>query len=479
MTDPARSRRPLARRIRFALLGVGFVCVVVSATLFYVLWSQQTLALRIAQLERQVGVVASGVAVSDVLPGSPSDVNAARERLMKVEAGLLGVRLSVADASGTVLYSTAGVSAAKSYPVRSLKAASASPFGARSGVLAVPDVGRVAVVAVPVKFDAPNHPVRYLIGAEALSDMRAGDSWVAAAIALGALVGLAAAWILGGLLTRRITAPLVRLTEGARAISRGEWGRQVPIEGDDEVSDLAVAFNEMSERVATTYEAQTEFVADVSHELRTPIASIRGFADAIAEGVTNDEASTRRAAVIISNEAENLAELTSTLLALADLDSGAVTLEATPVSALSLAASLHDRFDARADAEGIGLEITAEQGGPLGDPARVLQALSVLADNALAYTPGGGRVRIRMGSADGAWQAEVADSGPGIPAEDLERVFGRFTRLDQSRSAQSGGSGLGLAICRRLVALMGGRVWAESSSQLGGARFIIELPFAR
>jgi signal transduction histidine kinase len=460
-----------------ALFLVGAICIGVSAAVFYVLWSQQTVSRNLSELQRQVSVVASGVAVSDTLPGSEEDLGGARERLLKVEAGLLDARLAVTDASGTVLFSTAGGSSAASYPIEKL-ARTGSEFEPRTAVLDYPDVGKVAVTAVPVGFIAPEEPSRYLVGARALRDLRSGNSWVLTSIAIAAVAGLGVAWFLGGWLAGRVTGPLRRLTEGALAVAGGEWGRQVPVEGDDEAARLAGAFNEMSVRVANAYRTQQEFVADVSHELRTPVASIRGFADAITEGVASDEASIKRAAEIIGAEAANLGELTSTLLALADLDAGVVTLEHAPIDVEALAVAVRDRFGASAASGDVGFSVMTEPGTPLGDQARVLQATSALVENALRHAPAGGHVRVRMGMRPGAdrWLLTVDDDGPGIPENERERVFGRFTRLDSSRSAEGGGSGLGLAICRRLVELMGGRVWAEGSTDLGGARFCLELP---
>ncbi len=469
-----RSRRPrsspLSRRVGIALFATGAVCIAVTAAVFYALWADQTVSLRISELSRQTGVVAAGVAVSGALPGSVVDTDQARARLLKVEAGLIGARIAVTDASGTVLYSTAGAASVAAYDLSALTAPD-SDVGARSGIVQTPAVGRIAVVAVPVAFEGEGQPSRYLIGARPLSDMGSADRWIVTASGAAVLVGLLAAWVLGALLTRRITSPLVRLTEGARGVAAGQWGRQVPVEGDDEVSDLARAFNEMSTRVADAHIAQREFVGDVSHELRTPVTSIRGFADAIADGTVHGEAGVQRAAGIISAEAQRLAELTGTLLALSDLDSGTVDIVSAPVVAASLGDAISERFAKVASEAGLTLEVDLS-GTPLADPERLLQALSALVDNALKHARE--HVLVQGQARTGVWIAEIDDDGPGVPPEDRERIFGRFTRLDTARA--EGGSGLGLAICRRLVELMGGTVHAESSPESGGARFVVELP---
>lgn len=470
MKREREQRRPLSRRVGLALFASGALCIAVTAGAFYALWSQQTVTLRLSELERQIGVVAAGVAVSDILPGSVVDTDQARARLLKVEAGLIGARIAVTDPSGTVLYSTAGTSAVAAYRIEGLSAP-ATDVGARTGIVEMPTVGRVAIAAVPVSFDDGGRAARYLVGARPLSDVGPAERWVLVASGAAVVVGLLAAWLLGALLTRRMTAPLVRLTAGARGVAAGEWGRQVPVEGDDEVSELAAAFNEMSTRVADAYTAQQEFVGDVSHELRTPVTSIRGFADAIADGTVSDGPGIHRAAGIISAEASRLAELTSTLLALADLDSGAVELSPAPVDSGALGAAISGRFALAAQEAGVALEVDLRD-SPLADPERLMQALSALVDNAVKHAAR--RVRVRGAARAGIWTAEVEDDGPGVPARDRERVFGRFTRLDAARA--EGGSGLGLAICRRLVTLMGGTVRAEASPDLGGARFVVELP---
>lgn len=474
MSVSRRVRRPLARRVRWALLTVGAVCILVTAGVFYLLWAQQALSVRLSELARQVSVVASGVAVSDSLPGSADDIGGDRERLLRVEAGLLGVRFSVADATGTVLFSTAGTASVGAYPVASFSRGM-DEFAPRTAVLDFPGAGRVAVVAVPVAFDGPDRPTRYLVGARTLSDLSATDRTAGMAILAAAATGLLVALLLGTALTRRIAGPLTRLTEGARGVAAGEWGRQVPVEGDDEVAELAGAFNEMSNRVADAYRAQQEFVGDVSHELRTPVTSIKGFADAIVDGTVSGDGAVRRAATVISAEAGNLGELTTSLLALADLDAGRVTIASDPVDVPSLISALRDRFDPIAASASARFEVEDGGGCPVGDAARLLQAVSTLVDNAIRHAPAGGRVRVCTRFAGSAWVLAVEDDGPGVPEGERERVFGRFTRLDAARG-QGGGSGLGLAICRRLVTLMGGRVWVDGSQDLGGARFSLELP---
>jgi signal transduction histidine kinase len=456
--------------MRLALWGVAALGIVLTAVAFYAYWSRNIITLRTNELRRQVSIIAAGVAVSDTVPGSARDLDLTRARLLKIEAGIIDARLAVVDGNGNVLFTTGSTPKLARYPVDSLRRG--GDFDARTGVTSIDGVGRVLLVAVPVSFAEPGLPNRYLLGARTVSDIGAADEWVIGTIAGASLLSLLIAWIVGSVLSRRVTEPVRRLTAGARDIAAGGWGRQVPVEGDDETAELARAFNEMSARTAATYRAQQALVSDVSHEIRTPVTSISGFANAIADGTLHEHDAIVRAAGIIASEAAHLSDITASLLSLADLEAGAVPLLRERVDADSLCEQLAARFAMRVSDANVALETSMEGPGPIADPSKVLQALSSLVDNAVKYADG--RVLVRAGSSDGWWTATVEDDGPGIVEADRERVFGRFTRLDQSRS--SGGSGLGLAICRRLVEAMGGSVEAGASQHLGGALFTVRLP---
>jgi len=229
--------------------------------------------------------------------------------------------------------------------------------------------------------------------------------------------------------------------------------------------------------VADAYAAQKAFVGDVSHEIRTPLTSIRGFAEAMLDGTVHDDAARQRALRVIRDEATRIDEVSQTLLALSEIDAGVVQVACVPVDNRLLSDALRGRFAEVADRAGISLQVDlAAAPQAIGDPDRLLQAVSALVANALKYTPEGGVVRVSAEPGEGAMKLRVDDSGAGIPENRREEVFGRFARLDGSESA-GGGAGLGLAICRRLVELMGGSVTA-SDSDLGGARFEITLPIA-
>lgn len=470
---PSRGPRPaaLASRTRTAMVAVAALSVLVVFAIFYAAWTVYTIAVRRTELAKQVEVIATGVSTSRGLPGSASDSGALRQRLMKVEAGLIGARLVLTDATGRVLFATSGVGRG-TFPVARMAPRAGSPV---TTVENVAGAGRLLLVAAKLP-EATG--ASYLVAAQPLSEVNQARLPAVYLFMVSALLALVAAWFAGSWLARRITGPIVRLRGAAEAVTAGDWGHQVPVEGEEEVAALAESFNAMSSRVADAYTAQKDFVGDVSHELRTPITSIQGFAGALTDGTVTGEEERARYLGVIRDEAARLADVTSTLLALADMDAGNTHITSGPVPASALAESLRSRYAPVASAAGVTLEIENLTGTATGDEARLLQAVTTLVDNALAYTPLGGTVRVStQGAPAGRWRIAVDDSGPGIPPDKREEVFRRFARLDPSRSTRAGGSGLGLAICRRLVELMGGRVWTETA-ELGGARFVVELPSA-
>jgi len=460
---------------RLAMVAVATLSVVVVFVIFSFAWWEFTISVRTAELSRQVTALAMGLSAGGPLEEPVDDQIGLRERLFRVQAGLIGARLLITDAVGDVTLTTiSGGQGPSRVDIGALGDPDAN--GALQAVLPSEGDVRMLVVAVPLSGTSAGwlvamQPVREI------ADVRIG---VALLLFGSATIAIFVAWVVGSFLAHRLTAPLLRLRSGVEAITSGEWGHQVDVEGAIEVASLASTFNEMSTRVADAYAAQKHFVGDVSHELRTPITSIQGFAGALLDGTAPDEDTARRFAGVIKQEAERLGNLTETLLALADLDAGRVEIARAPIDTAALSDTLRTRHAEQAAAKPLEFDIdslAACPTRPLGDDARVVQVASAVISNALRYTPAGGSVRVSAVAGGGAWRLIVEDSGPGVPPEDRERIFERFVRLDPSRASTDGGSGLGLAICARLVGLMDGTITVRESP-LGGARFEIELPTA-
>lgn len=479
-------RRSVAMRARLYLAGATILALVVAFAVFYVAWSQYTVSARTTELIRQVSALAAGQAVGGGQVQAEG-LRGFRDRLFSVQAGLIGAELFLTDGDGTVLASTAA-SAPASLPLERLAPADTATGGsttaaAGSSVLKTGSGVSVLVVAAPIadtgEDGSPGTATR-LVAVQGLREIRQAQRGMLAIGLLALAAAALVAWVAGGVLAKRLTAPLVRLKSAAEDVAAGNWGTQVAEEGDIETASLARSFNRMSERVADTYAAQKAFVADVSHEIRTPLTSIRGFAEAMLDGTVKEESQRRRALGVIRDEAIRIDDVSQTLLALSELDAGAVTFVHESIDLVVLGDALRGRFSTTAAQLGIEFTVllAGNEGTPLGDPDRLLQAVSALVANALAYTPTGGSVRVSECMEGDRWMLAVDDSGPGIPAEKREVVFGRFARLDESRASERGGAGLGLPICRRLVELMGGTV-AAGESDLGGARLSIDLEARR
>ncbi len=475
MTSGRRGRTSVVAQMRLAMVGVATLSVAVVFVIFFFAWIQFTVDVRTEELSRQVTALATGLSAGGPLDAPVEGEVGLRERLFRVQAGLIGARLLITDALGEVTLTT--VSGGKG-PSRVDIEALGEPDAAGVSAAVLPAEGgsRTLVVAVPLSGSS----VGWLVALQPVSEIADVRIGVALLLFGSATIAVFVAWIVGSYLAHRLTSPLLRLRSGAEAITGGEWGHQVDVEGAIEIASLANSFNAMSSRVADAYTAQKHFVGDVSHELRTPITSIQGFAGALLDGTVDDDETARRFVGVIKQEAQRLGNLTETLLALADLDAGRIEIARAPIDTAALSDTLRARHAAQAAAKSLAFDVdrlAACSTQPLGDDARVLQVASALISNALRYTPAGGSIRVSAEAAEGKWRLLIDDSGPGVPAADRERVFERFVRLDASRASADGGSGLGLSICARLVGLMDGQI-AVTESPLGGARFTVELPCA-
>ena len=293
----------------------------------------------------------------------------------------------------------------------------------------------------------------------------------------GGLIAVAIALLLTFILSRRILAPVKSLTSAAREFGKGNFSRRVDFKGRGEVSELAESFNSMAENLENTERLRRNMVADVAHELRTPLSNLRGYLEAISDGVVKPNETTIRS---LSEEASSLSRLVDDLQELSLADAGELKLITQPEDISRLIKETVTALQAKANAK--GLTISAELQDGLAeiniDPHRIRQVLHNLLDNAVAHTGQGGRIKVTARQRDNEIYVSVADTGEGIPAEDLPMIFERFYRVDKSRTRATGGSGLGLTIAKRLVEAHGGTI--EVRSQPGqGSTFTFNLPASR
>ena len=283
--------------------------------------------------------------------------------------------------------------------------------------------------------------------------------------------------LVGYRIARHGIRPVEEIAATARKITSTNLRERIGSEGYPlELASLAGTFNEMLERLEESFERISRFTADIAHDLRTPVNNIRGEAEvALVRARTVDEY--RDVLESSLEEAVRLSELIGDLLFLARAESPLTELHRENVNFGELLTTVRDYYEASATDAGISLVVNDEAEPPKAelDRSLILRAVSNLVSNAIAHTPPGGTVMLAAMNEDAAIRIEVSDTGIGIPAEALPRVFDRFFRVDPSRSKTSGGTGLGLAIVQSILTLHGGS--AEITSQLGrGTRVTLRMP---
>lgn len=313
----------------------------------------------------------------------------------------------------------------------------------------------------------PRIPLRSLLSDEFLRPFwRAG------------LISLALALFLAFWIARWVAAPLQRIARQAKAISEGEY-HPIPPEGPSEVIELTQAFNEMSARVQSSQQSQRDFVANVSHELKTPLTSIQGFAQAILDGTAETPEELQQAAGVICSEAGRMHRMVMELLDLARIDAGTLEFRRLPIDLNALLQGVVEKFKPQAKESEVNLIAEIESVPTItGDSDRLAQVFTNLLDNAIKFTPPGGKVKLRAAPLNDQAQITVEDSGPGLAPEELERIFERFYQVDRSRPGGSGrGAGLGLAIAREIIEAHQGQISAHSNPG-EGTIFVVKLPLA-
>ena len=277
----------------------------------------------------------------------------------------------------------------------------------------------------------------------------------------------------GFVLVRRALKPVERIAHKAEDITQHNLSERLPVvHTGDELERLSISLNHMISRLEDSIQSSKQFVADASHELRTPLTVLRGGLEALAQD-ERVKTQTRETLGSMLEEVDRLAEIVEGLLALSRLDAGEANTEWVPFDLAELAATTADQMSLLAEDKNITVVCDLPRGVKFeGDRARMKQVVVNLLDNAIKYTPGGGRVRLGIMQEDGDAILEVADDGIGIPHDALAHVFKRFYRVDGSRSRQQGGAGLGLSIVKSICAAHGARV--EVASVPGkGSRFRI------
>ncbi len=349
----------------------------------------------------------------------------------------------------------------------------------------------IVVLASAAEFAVPTAFDRHM---SAMADMMGGRMMgldrdlytnfrtaVTEALVLAATAAFLAALAVSIFVSRRVVLPVQEMMAASRRIAAGRYEERVAVPGNvdvddlDELSQLALSFNQMAATLDRTEARRMELIGDVAHELRTPLSSIKGYMEGLIDGVLPAGAATFQQ---VYREADRLQRLVNDLQELSRVEAGAFALNLKPTPVARLVEATVARLERQFEEKGVALETDAPPDLPLvrADEERIGQVLLNLVGNALQYTPSGGRVRIGARREGDVVRLAVTDTGMGLAPEHLPHVFERFYRVDKSRSRAGGGSGIGLTIARHLVEAHSGQIQAASEGPGRGSTFSFTLP---
>jgi heavy metal sensor kinase len=292
------------------------------------------------------------------------------------------------------------------------------------------------------------------------------------------MVAVAASVVGGYLIIGKALKPVDHIAERAHHIGQGNLRQRLEyMDSSSEMVRLTAVLNEMLDKLQRLFEGQEQFVQDASHEIRSPLAALRCRLE-VALRQNRPPEEYRQVIEGSLGDATRLTALADDLFLLARADSNNLTMEFREVSLAEVLAGIHDQLMPLAESQAIDFTLDAEPNSTVyADRTRIAQAFRNLAENALKYTPRGGRVAIRVRPEDGDVRADIDDTGIGIPEEEQANIFRRFYRVDHARSRSDGGTGLGLAICDQIIRAHGGRIEVHSAPGRG-SRFTIYLASA-
>jgi signal transduction histidine kinase len=291
------------------------------------------------------------------------------------------------------------------------------------------------------------------------------------------------AMALGYLLASALTDRISLLDQAARSLAEGNLAARVPVNGRDEMSNLANSFNQMAEQLQSAAQQQREverlrrdLIAWVGHDLQTPLASIRAIVEALADGVLEEQAMIHRYLETAQRDIRSLSVLIDDLFQMAQLDAGGLTLNCSMNSLSDLISDTIESFSELADRQGVTLTgQVGENVDPIYmDAPRIGRVLNNLVSNALRHTPFGGQVHVSAQATQHEICVEISDTGEGVSPVDIPHIFERFYRSEKSRNRSTGGAGLGLAIAKGIVQAHGGQIGVESHP--GRTLFFFTIP---
>jgi len=288
---------------------------------------------------------------------------------------------------------------------------------------------------------------------------------------------LVLAAIVAFLLSRHFLAPIRKLTAGTQALASREFDTRIEVESRDELGQLAADFNTMAQTLEQYERLRQQWISDIAHELRTPLSILSGEVEALQDGVRDVNPDTLDS---LRSEARHLSKIVNDLHELSLADAGVLSIKKEPLDPVPVLKETLSHFQTRFEENQITVENRAGNDAPVtvtGDADRLQQLFSNVLENTLRYADSPGTLRIWQERTENRLALFFEDSGPGVPAKALERLFDRLYRVDKSRSRTQGGSGLGLSICKSIVTALGGEIRAVNADS-GGLQIEIEFPIA-
>ncbi len=444
------SRQPtsLRRRVTLVMLAIVAVAVLVTGAITVPLTRTSTLQGEQDRLAAQANLLAS----LDRLP----------VRLTAADALINGTRFAVVE----VPPKGRATGAASSYLTVQVRAALATR-GTYSGTI-TGTLGR-ALVEARATTAGP-----WIVSALPVTEVDNALNKATRRLLLGLLVGLLVAGIAALSLAQWLTKPLAETAHAARKLAAGQRGVALPAPASQEAAELTAALSALDRALATSEGRQREFLLSISHEMRTPLAAVRGYAEALSDGMIAENELAQVGQTLV-RETERLDAFVRDLLELARLQADDFTIQAMPLDLGALLDHVRTAWSAKASTLQVALTVNGTTPTPvMADPQRLRQVVDGLVENALRATPAGGRVMVTVRPASGSYLVDVSDTGPGLAPEDLDVAFDRGALHAKYRQTRPVGTGLGLSIAARLVARMGGTLTVANGTS--GAIFTVSLP---
>ena len=294
--------------------------------------------------------------------------------------------------------------------------------------------------------------------------------WILAALLfLIIAIGLMTKWL------KKLINPIHKMEMAAHLVSKGDYSIEVPVTSNDEIGQLAKAFNEMAESIHLEEEKKREFLENVSHELRTPLSYVKGYTQAILDGVVPDQEKTKYLQ-LISRETLRMQHLVADLMNLTKIDRNQVQIQTSPIAFAQFIEDFIVKYEQILSEKQLSLQLELDpEPIIMADERKMEQILQNIFDNAIQYTALNGNISVILKQNKNTCDLIVTDTGCGIPMQDLPYIMNRFYRVNKARSRSNGGSGLGLAIVKKLVELQKGEIKIESKEDIG-TKVILTFP---